>query len=104
MDHTYFNDSTSTCCKVVFVYLSPSQFGVESGRTYAIIAQMASKYTQTLSGLHGLVDMYSLGIDWNGHRSGLGQYELHNQLRTFFRREKSSFVSSHFTHDLFLYP
>ena len=91
MDNTYFNDSSSTCRKVVFVYSGPSQFGVESGRTYAIIAQMAFKYTQTLSGLHGLADIYSLGINWNGHRSGLGQYELHNQLRTFFRREKSFF-------------
>ena len=71
LDYTYFNDSTSTCCKVVFVYLGPSQPGVESGRTYVMIAQVASKYTQTLSGLHGLIDTYSLGINWDGHRSGL---------------------------------
>ena len=43
---------------------------------------------------------YSLGINWNGHRSGLGQYELHNQLRTFFRREKSFFF--YFPHILHL--
>ena len=104
LDYTYFNDSTSTCCKVVFVYLGPSQPGVESGRTYVMIAQVASKYTQTLSGLHGLIDTYSLGINWNGHRSGLDKMSCSINF-VHFSGVKNHLLSPHILHmNCFLYP
>ena len=99
LDNTYFNDSLSTRCKVVFVYLGPSQFGVESGRTYAMIAQVAYKYTWTLSWLHG-IDGYSLGINWHGHKSGLDKMSCSINFAHFSGVKNHLFVSPHSTHEL----